>query len=105
LASLVGAILIGVGGARWPTSEVDKKILLAAASEAAGVQPPAAVSRQITLAATGSGAQCCQEHDVSSLPAGSISSLLIPNSHTSSMLSPTNLFWSLETSLAIYKTW
>ena len=51
LASLVGAILIGVGGARWLTSEVDKNLLRAAAVEAAGAQPSAAASRQIALAA------------------------------------------------------
>jgi len=51
LASLVGAILIGVGGARWLTSEVDKNLLRAAAVEAAGAQPSAAASQQIALAA------------------------------------------------------
>ncbi|OFV79477.1 MAG: hypothetical protein A2Y78_05035 [Acidobacteria bacterium RBG_13_68_16] len=30
LASLVGAVLVGVGGARWLTNEVDKKLLRAA---------------------------------------------------------------------------
>ena len=50
LASLVGAILIEVGGARWLTSEVDKN-LRAAAVEAAGAQPSAAASQQIALAA------------------------------------------------------
>jgi len=44
----VGAILIGVGGARWLTSEVDKNLLRAAA---AGAQSSAAVSQQIALAA------------------------------------------------------
>lgn len=36
LSSLVGAVLIGVGGARWLTNEVDKTLLKAAASKAAG---------------------------------------------------------------------
>jgi len=44
LASLVGAILTGVGGARWLTSELDKNLLRAAAAAA---QPSAAVPRQI----------------------------------------------------------
>ena len=30
LSSLVGAVLVGVGGARWLTAEVDKKLLRAA---------------------------------------------------------------------------
>jgi hypothetical protein len=36
LSSLVGAVLIGIGGARWLSSEVDKTLLRAAAVEAAG---------------------------------------------------------------------
>jgi len=44
----VGAILIGVGGALWLTSEADKNLLRAAA---AGAQPSAAASQQIALAA------------------------------------------------------
>jgi len=47
----VGAILIGVGGARWLTSEVDKNLLRAAAAEAAGAQPPGMSSKQVALAA------------------------------------------------------
>ncbi|MBD2255510.1 hypothetical protein [Nostoc parmelioides] len=35
LSSLVGAVLVGVGGARWLTNEVDKTLLKVAASEAA----------------------------------------------------------------------
>ena len=35
LSSLVGALLVGVGGARWLTNEVDKTLLRAAASGAA----------------------------------------------------------------------
>ena len=35
LAALVGAILVGVGGARWLSNEVDKRLLRAAAAEAA----------------------------------------------------------------------
>lgn len=50
LASLVGAVLIGVAGSRWLTSEVDKSMLKAAASHAAGLPPSAAASQQIAMA-------------------------------------------------------
>ena len=50
LSSLVGAILIGIGGARWLTNEVDKTILKAAASEAAAGPANIDVSRNIALA-------------------------------------------------------
>ena len=50
LASLVGAVLIGVGGARWLTNEVDKSLLKAAASKAAGAQGTPSASQQIALA-------------------------------------------------------
>ncbi len=39
LAALVGALLVGVGGARWLTNEVDKTLLRAAASRAAAGDP------------------------------------------------------------------
>lgn len=39
VAALVGAVLVGVAGARWLSNEVDKKLLKAAASEAAGAKP------------------------------------------------------------------
>jgi len=35
LSALVGAVLVGVGGARWLTNEVDKTLLRSAAGEAA----------------------------------------------------------------------
>ena len=35
LAALVGAILVGTGGARWLASEVDKRLFRSAAAEAA----------------------------------------------------------------------
>jgi hypothetical protein len=50
LASLVGAALLGVGGARWLTSEVDKTLLKAAASKAASAPPNPAASQQMALA-------------------------------------------------------
>ena len=38
VAAFVGAVLVGVAGARWLTNEVDKKLLKAAVSEAAGAR-------------------------------------------------------------------
>jgi len=50
LSSFVGAALVGVGGARWLTNEVDKNLLRVAASNAAAAQPKPEVSAQIALA-------------------------------------------------------
>jgi hypothetical protein len=50
LASLVGAMLVGVGGARWLTNEVDKNLLKAAASKAASSQADATAAQKIALA-------------------------------------------------------
>ena len=50
LSSLVGAVLIGVGGARWLTNEVDKTLLKAAASKAAESQATSTSSKQIASA-------------------------------------------------------
>jgi hypothetical protein len=50
LSSLVGAALIGVGGARWLTNEVDKSLLKAAASKAASAPSSPSASQQIALA-------------------------------------------------------
>jgi len=47
LSALVSAFLIGVGGTRWLSSEVDKKVLAAAASRAAGSQPDAVAARRM----------------------------------------------------------
>ena len=35
LSALVGAVVVGIGGARWITNEIDKKVLRVAASKAA----------------------------------------------------------------------
>ncbi len=51
LASLVGAVLVGVGGARSLTNEVDKSLLRAAATKAAGSQGTSDASQRIALAA------------------------------------------------------
>lgn len=50
LSSLVGAVLVGVGGARWLTNEVDKSLLKAAASTAAGAEATKDAAREIALA-------------------------------------------------------
>ena len=50
LASLVGAVLVGVGGPRWLSSEVDKNLLRAAAAQAASKQSSPDASQQIAMA-------------------------------------------------------
>jgi len=52
LASIVGAILVGIGGAKWLTAEVDKSLLRAAAAKAAsgGGSTPTTKAQQIALA-------------------------------------------------------
>ncbi len=50
LASLVGAALVGVAGARWITNEIDKKLLTAAASKAAAAPAALLAARQIVAA-------------------------------------------------------
>ena len=50
LASLVGAILVGVGGARWLSAEVDKTLLEAAAIDVASTQTSAEEVRQFAQA-------------------------------------------------------
>lgn len=48
LSALVGAALVGIGGARWITNEVDKKLLTVAASKAAAAPAaPEAASKII----------------------------------------------------------
>ncbi len=50
LSSVVGGLLVGVGGARWLTNEVDKKLLRAAASKAASGQPSDQKAIRISVA-------------------------------------------------------
>ena len=50
LASVAGAILVGIGGARWLTNEVDKKLLQAAASNAANRASEPQMAAQILMA-------------------------------------------------------
>lgn len=55
LSSLVGAVMIGVAGARWLTNEVDKDMLKAAASQAAS--SPASAHKAQRIATASSPAQ------------------------------------------------
>jgi hypothetical protein len=50
LASFVGAVLVGIGGARWLSNEVDKTLLRATAAEAAAKQPSPALAQRILIA-------------------------------------------------------
>lgn len=50
LSSLVGALLIGVGGSRWLTSEVDKRLLKASAIVAASRAPVSNMTGPLTAA-------------------------------------------------------
>jgi len=52
LASLVGAILVGTGGARWLASEVDKRLFRSAAAEAAA-KPQDADASKVIAASSG----------------------------------------------------
>ncbi|MBN1311393.1 MAG: hypothetical protein JXB30_08235 [Anaerolineae bacterium] len=49
LSALVGAVLVGVAGARWLTNEVDKNLLRRAASEAAASQADTSMAQQIAV--------------------------------------------------------
>jgi hypothetical protein len=50
LSALVGAVLVGIGGSRWLTDQVDKNLLKAAAVQAAGKQGSAATSAKLASA-------------------------------------------------------
>ena len=50
LSALVGAALVGTGGARWVTNEIDKKLLTVAASKAAAAQPAPDAAQRIIAA-------------------------------------------------------
>jgi len=49
LSGLVGAVMVGVGGARWLTNEADKKLLKAAASQAASAPATPGAAQSIAL--------------------------------------------------------
>src|SRR5215210_5917351 len=50
LSALMGAVLVGIGGARWLTNEVDKKLLRAAGTEAAQANPTPNLARAFAAA-------------------------------------------------------
>jgi hypothetical protein len=50
LSALVGAVVVGIGGARWITNEIDKKVLKVAASKAAAAPAAPEASKQIMSA-------------------------------------------------------
>jgi hypothetical protein len=50
LSALLGAALVGIGGARWVTNEIDKKLLTVAASKAAAAPPAPEAAQQIVAA-------------------------------------------------------
>jgi hypothetical protein len=50
LAAIVGAVLVGVAGAKWLTNEVDKSLLKAAASTAAAADPSPEKAKQMITA-------------------------------------------------------
>jgi hypothetical protein len=54
VASMFTAVLIGIGGARWLTNEVDKRLLRAAAAEAAGSTKDDTAAAQIAAASPAS---------------------------------------------------
>lgn len=49
LSAFVGAVLVGIGGAKWLSDEVDKRLLKAAASQAAKKEGSSDASRDISL--------------------------------------------------------
>jgi len=50
LSSFVGGVLVGIGGARWLTNEVDKKLLRTAAVQAASKAANPDAAQQIAIA-------------------------------------------------------
>ena len=50
ISSIAGAVLVGIGGARWLTNEVDKKLLRTAATAAAASKANFEESRKIAIA-------------------------------------------------------
>ena len=50
LASVIGALLVGMGGARWLTNEVDKRMLRVAVTEAANAPASTGSAQQMVAA-------------------------------------------------------
>lgn len=53
LASLAGALLVGIGGARWLSNEIDKNLLRATAVGAAGKPQSSELAQTIALGTPG----------------------------------------------------
>jgi hypothetical protein len=64
LAALVGAVLVGVAGARWLTNEVDKNLFRAAASEAAAGKASPEKAKQIAMAAPADALRIAKRDDM-----------------------------------------
>jgi hypothetical protein len=62
LAAAAGAILVGMGGARWLTNEVDKKLLQAAASNAANRAAEPQMAAQILMASPEQAVRITEQH-------------------------------------------
>ena len=70
LSSLVGAVLVGVGGARWLTNEVDKSLLKTAASIAAGAKAAPELAKRIAMASTDDSVEIMSEVKKAEAPIG-----------------------------------
>jgi hypothetical protein len=61
LSSLVGAVLVGAGGARWLTNEADKNLLRTAASRAASAKASTVAAEQLALASPAEALEIANE--------------------------------------------
>jgi hypothetical protein len=61
VSSLVGAALVGVGGAQWLTNEASKKVFKNLASIAASAEPSPERSREISVASAGRAVEIAEE--------------------------------------------
>jgi hypothetical protein len=64
LSALLGAALVGIGGARWVTNEIDKKLLTVAASKAAAAPPAPEAAQQIVAASPAQALAIAQQLSV-----------------------------------------
>jgi hypothetical protein len=62
LSAFVGAILVGVGGARWITNEVDKTLLRVAASQAAAGQADNEKAAKILISSPAQALDLTKQH-------------------------------------------
>ena len=60
LSALVGAVLVGVGGAKWLTNEVDKNLLKAAAAKAAASSADPAKAQAMSLSSPAQAAEIAE---------------------------------------------